>query len=791
MLAQGTGGAQRIRTVVKRLFSKLPQDGADSTVDPRPPIRSRAMQNTDILARERRARLAAERLLELKQAELSDANRRLASQAQSLSDEIVEKREETEALKEEKTQVLTELEDANAAILIAERRLWDSVETIEDGFAVFDADDVMVAANSAYLAPFDDLVAVGPGISYEEMLRLAVEEGVVDIGNQTRADWVAEMLARWRGAKIEPRNIKLWNGMYIKLVDRRSGDGDCVSLALNITDMIRNEAKLKRARTKAEAANRAKSAFLANMSHELRTPMNGVVGMADLLADTPLDEEQALFVETIKSSGEALLVLINDVLDYSKIEAEKLVLHPEPFDLERTIHEIVMLLQPSTQGRDLDLIVDFDMFLPTNYIGDPGRIRQALTNLIGNAVKFTAEGHVLIRVVGLPVGDDYTQRIHVTIEDTGIGIPPEMVGHIFGEFNQVEDERNRSFEGTGLGLSITKRLINLMGGEIWVDSEVGKGSSFGFHLTLPAAEADEPPLARAPDWINRVIIADGQAVNRKITSKQLEMQQLTVLSCRSGADALGADPGPGDVAVIDFRLPDMTGEDLLRQMREGGFDGPVLFFAPGPGLGPKDDENTRILQRPLRRRELFGAIAILPDPAPAPAPAIDPADKAEATDPEPIKAPDSPDAIEPHPARAMRILAAEDNKTNRLVFSKLVKALDIELTFATNGREAVEAFCAEQPDLIFMDISMPEVDGKEATQQIRAIEADQCLRHTTIVALTAHAMTGDDESILAAGLDHYLTKPLKKPLIFDRIAREAPEDCRPVFPEEPPQSATG
>ncbi len=753
------------------------------------------MQNTDLLARERRARMAAEKLLELKQAELSDANRRLAHHAQSLSDEIVEKREETEALKEEKTQVLTELQDANNAVLIAERRLWDSVETIQDGFAVFDADDVMVAANSAYLAPFEDLVAVGPGISYEEMLRLAVEEGVVDIGDQTRADWVSDMLARWRGAEIAPKTIKLWNGMYIKLVDRRSGDGDCVSLALNITDTIRNEAKLKKARTRAEAANRAKSAFLANMSHELRTPMNGVVGMAELLAETELDEEQALFVETIKSSGEALLVLINDVLDYSKIEAEKLVLHPEVFDLERMIHEIVMLLQPSFQDRDLDLVIDFDMFLPTTYVGDPGRIRQALTNLIGNAVKFTTEGHVLIRVVGLPVCDDSTQRIHVTIEDTGIGIAPEMVGHIFGEFNQVEDERNRKFEGTGLGLAITKRLITLMGGEIWVDSEVGKGSSFGFHLTLPAAEADEPPLAPAPTWIKRVILADGQAVNRKITSEQLEMQQLKVLSCRSGAEALEAGPGPGDVVIIDARLPDMPGGDLFGQLREAGFKGPVLFFTPGPGEGPKDDPAVTILQRPLRRRELFGAIAALPNPALEPEPVVETVtpecQSIEASgSPSIAEVPDSPQPSEPQPARAMRILAAEDNKTNRLVFGKLVKALDIELTFATNGREAVEAFRTQQPDLIFMDISMPEVDGKEATQQIRAIEAKQGMNHTTIVALTAHAMTGDDESVLAAGLDHYLTKPLKKPLIFERIAAETPEDCRPVFPEEPQQAAS-
>ncbi len=362
------------------------------------------MTNMDAMARERRARMAAERLLELKQAELSDANRKLAAHARHLSDEIVEKREETEVLKEQKSQVLSELETANHAILIAERRLWDSVETIQDGFAVFDAQGVMVAANCAYLLPFDGLEAVGPGISYPEMLRLAVEEGIVDIGTQSRDSWAQSMMARWASAGIPPQVIKLWNGVFIKLVDRRAHGGDTVSLALNITDTIRNEAKLKDARSKAEAANRAKSAFLANMSHEIRTPMNGVVGMADLLADTDLDEEQRLYIETIKSSGEALLVLINDVLDYSKIEAEKLTLHPEPFDLERAIHEIVMLLQPSVQGRDLELVVDFDMFLPTRYVGDPGRMRQVLTNLIGNAIKFTENGHVLIRVVGLPDG---------------------------------------------------------------------------------------------------------------------------------------------------------------------------------------------------------------------------------------------------------------------------------------------------------------------------------------------------------------------------------------------------
>ncbi|MDJ0826196.1 MAG: ATP-binding protein [Rhodobacter sp.] len=733
------------------------------------------MTDVDILAKERRARMAAERLLELKQVELADANRKLSAHALSLTDEIVEQREEAEALKEEKSQVLDELETANTALVIAERRLWDSVETIEDGFAVFDADEIMIAANSAFLLPFDGIEAVGPGIAYADMLHLAAEEGIVDIGDRARADWVRDMLGRWRGDSIAPSVVRLWNGVSIKLVDRRARDGDTVSLALNITDTIRNEERLKDARHRAEAANRAKSAFLANMSHEIRTPMNGVVGMADLLAETELDEEQRLFVDTIKSSGEALLVLINDVLDYSKIEAEKLTLHPDPFDLERAIHEILMLLRPSAQGKDIDLLVDFDMFLPTNYIGDAGRIRQVLTNLIGNAIKFTTDGHVLVRVVGLPMEDGAAQRVHITIEDTGIGIPPEMVGHIFGEFNQVEDERNRKFEGTGLGLAITRRLVELMGGEIWVDSEVGNGSSFGFHLTLPVAETEEPPLQPAPGWIDRALVVDGQAVNRQIVEKQLAMQKLDVLARRTGAEALAAAPKAGDIVLADSQLPDMTGEELAAALRKAGFAGPILMFSGIVGQGKSDaDDCTRVLQKPLRRRELFAEIARLESGAPVQTVTPTMTTAQEASDASPVAAED----------RAMRILAAEDNKTNRLVFGKLVKALDIELTFATNGREAVEAFRGQQPDLIFMDISMPEVDGKEATRQIRSIEADQGLAHTTIVALTAHAMDGDDKGILAAGLDHYLTKPLKKNAIFARIAEEVPPGCRAVFPEE-------
>ena len=345
------------------------------------------MNHSDVLAQERRARLAAEGLLELKQNELFAANSKLSEHALALSEEIVDKREEVaivrteaEELRGKNSLALEELEQAHYAVDIAERRLWDSVETIDDGFAVFDPGSILVAANSAFLSVFDGIDCVAPGVRYSEIVQILVEEGIVDIGDQLPSEWCAEMLERWEHGAPEPKTIKLWNGQFIKLADRRSENGDTVSLALNITDTMRREQQLKQARVRAESANRAKSAFLARMSHELRTPMNGVVGMADLLADTPLTKEQSLFAETIRTSGEALLVLINDVLDFSKIEAEKLVLHCEVFDLERTVNDVVLLFQPVVLAKDVDLLVDYDNTLPVRFVGDQGRVRQVLTN---------------------------------------------------------------------------------------------------------------------------------------------------------------------------------------------------------------------------------------------------------------------------------------------------------------------------------------------------------------------------------------------------------------------------
>ena len=821
------------------------------------------MSLEDLLARERRARMATERQLQQKQGELLEANRMLASHARNLSDEIVETREVVEEVKEENTIVRADLEKATHEVVIHKRRLLDSLETIQDGFAVFDRDSRLVIANGAYLAPFDGLECMQPGMRYHDIVQIMLEEGIVDIGDQHPRNWHDEMLSRWSSPQIEQKVIKFWDQTYVRLVDRRSEGGDTVSMGLNITDAMRYERELEEARDRAEAASRAKSAFLANMSHEIRTPMNGVVGMADLMAESDLDKEQQLYIDTIRESGNALLTIINDVLDFSKMEASKLSLNPAPFDLERTVLDIVTLMQPTIREKNLQLLIDYDMFLPTEYEGDQVRIRQILTNLIGNAVKFTHEGHVLIRVVGLPVEPGPCQRIHITVEDSGIGISPEMQGQVFGEFNQVEDERNRNFEGTGLGLAISKQLVELMGGEIWVESEQGVGSCFGMHVTLPIIEQTHE--TELPQWLKHALVIMPDGMHRNILEKRMIALGMTVttfenpdphLSEAEDADIIyvedlpsGQDAGSfanslhnlrNHVRIIKVTSPGKAGDDtggifdgsiskplmrpdLIKVLTDMSAHAPAEPTAITPEVSSEPQalqrsvqpEGTRMREVAPQTQPVFGSSRQVAarrtlaqtDMAKAPSDGLITEDQEMQTDAAPDTEertepllPNTPASFDPvndglqtqpptAPAmRAMRILAAEDNKTNRFVFSKLVKTLDIELEFATNGHEAVAAFLTLRPDLVFMDISMPGMDGKEATRAIRAIENDAGLSRTRIVALTAHAMTGDGEEIMSHGLDAHLTKPLRKPAILAEISAHCPAEARPVFPEEEKQA---
>ena len=723
------------------------------------------MNISERLTQERRARLAAEHLLAKKQAELSYANRKLGRHAMALTRRIGETQAEVDTVRTENEQFRSDLSEANEKVQIAERRLWLSIETIRDGFAFFASDSRMIAANESYLHIFDGLEEIRPGVSYARILQFLAEEGIINPGDLSLGEWHTMMMDRWYSPRPSPVTIQFFNGQYVRIYDQRGHGGDVVTLTHDITAMVQNELDLNAARQRAEAANRAKSAFLANMSHEIRTPMNGVVGMAELLTETELNKEQRLYAETIRNSGEALLVIINDVLDYSKIEADKLVLSSEPFDLEQCIHEVVMLLQPAARDKGLDLIVDYDLFLPTSFIGDPGRIRQTLTNLVGNAVKFTASGHVIIRVTGFGPAETGPFSVHLCVEDTGIGIPPEKVDQVFGEFNQVDDERNRQFEGTGLGLAITKRLIELMDGEIWLETEVGVGSCFGFRVPLPPVDLPDGQPDGLPQQLRRALIVTRSPESGAILNKQLSFLGLSITAVTSGQEAAKAITEEIDLVVSDLDLPDTDGLKLISELRGlGARNVPYFLLTSEPITLPADaPELSAVLQKPVYRADLVSHLRALATEVPL---TIAEEQQTDTVPSEPAKVEDG---------RTMRVLVAEDNRTNQLVFRKMVKALTLDLRFANNGEDAVAAFPEFQPDLIFMDISMPKMDGKTATAEIRKIERDTG-RKTPIVALTAHAMTGDRETILSAGLDEYLTKPLRKDELLRQINRNCPSD---------------
>jgi signal transduction histidine kinase/CheY-like chemotaxis protein len=700
------------------------------------------------LAKERRARLQAERLLALRSEELYSANRKLSEHAHALSSQVIEQREENAALKGQTTQVAAELEVAASRAALAEQRLWDSLTAVEDGFAIFDRDCRLVVANPAFLAPFEGISDIAPGASYDAILRVVVDEGIVDIEGAEPDQWLETMLKRWERSSIPQVDVRLWNGSYVRLIDKRTPQGDTVCLGVDITSTIRRERQLQRARDAALAASQAKSTFLANMSHEIRTPMNGVVSMAELLGETDLDPNQKLYADTIRHSGEALLVIINDILDYSKIEAGKLILHEVEFDLAEVILEIFGLLRPGTEDRDLDFKLHIDAPRIDRLIGDCGRLRQILFNLIGNAVKFTETGHVRVDVTCEGEAADEEMALRMSVEDTGIGIAPEMQAHVFGEFNQVEENKNRSHDGTGLGLAITKRLVTMMGGEVTLRSAPGQGSTFVVTMTLRratplAGAAPQLPEGKRNVWLIGPIFSERA---RDLLNGLLRLGANVQSSTRATPPEA---PFP-DAAVILLSEADDTGVDpeALHNVLRGA---PVFHLCDDP------------------EGVLTGAIHLNP-------PETDEALLENLIGPGDREDGPEGDARDPPPTpKRLRLLAAEDNKTNQLVFRTMLKALDLDLTLVADGAALFEAYKDRRPDIVFTDISMPGMDGLEATSLIRAHEAVTGRPPVPIIAMTAHTVIGDRDRFLKQGMDDVLTKPLKKDALLDRIATYAPD----------------